>query len=457
MTFSKFYTGLIMQVILLVCVSFAFSWSLHQEYMLVTSSSLIVILLVQIVLLIRYLNRINRDLTRFLQTFRFDDSGISFNEKDSDHAFRDLYSSFNVITKAFHKVKIEKESEHFLFRTIFEQVSIGVLVFEETGVVKLVNKAFLDLFRLNSLSDISKLDQFGKNMTKKILQMKPGKQELIQVTPMQTGEFEQSETKQVVASMQEIRQENYNLKLVTFQNIKEQMEQKEIDAWEKLIRIFNHEIMNSVSPINLLTSNLIDMFHHEGKVKKVTDIDDRMINDTLIGLQTIRKRGYGLSHFIETYRSISKLPPLVLKDIMIKELFSKINDLFKATTRDLKVKLITRIGIETQLIRADEKLVEQVLINLIKNALEALSGNNEPSIIMESYSINDRHIIQVKDNGRGIPADMMENIFIPFFTTKEGGSGIGLTFARQVMRLHHGSIRVNSESGRGTVVILEFL
>lgn len=456
MAFSKFKAGLVLQVILLASVAFAFAWSVHQQYMLVTSTSIAIIWILQVILLIRYLNRMNRDLTRFFQTFRFDDSGAFFDEKDTDRSYRDLYSSFNIITSAFHKVRTEKEAEHQLFRTIFEQVGVGVLVFDETGLVKLANKSFLDMFRMTSISHINKLDVIEEGFSRQLFKMKPGRLELIQFRPRQTDEFEQSETNQVVAHMQEIRQEDTSLKLITLQNIEEQMEQKEIDAWEKLIRIYNHEIMNSVSPINLLASNLIDMFQHEGKVKKISELNDHIINDAMLGLQTIRKRGQGLSHFVETYRSISKLPPPLLTDLRIKELFSRISVLLEPMIRELKVGLVTRCKPENHMIRADEKLVEQVLINLVKNALEALSGVNEPSIMLESFCIEDMHIIRIKDNGRGIPPDIMENIFIPFFTTKEGGSGIGLTFARQVMKLHHGNIRVSSEPGRGTTVALVF-
>lgn len=456
MAFSRFQAGLFLQVILLAFVAFAFAWSIHREYMLVTSTSLAIIWIIQIIILIRYLNRTNRDLTRFLQTFRFDDSGIFFDEKDTDRSYRDLYSNFNIITRAFQKVRMEKESEHQLFRAIFEQVGIGVLVFDETGLVKHANKSFLDMFRLTSISHINKLEMLEEGFTERIFKMKPGRQELIRFRPGQREEFEQSVTNQVVALMQKIRQEDAGLKLVTFQNIEEQMDQREIDAWEKLIRIFNHEIMNSVSPINLLTSNLIDMFQHEDKVKKVSELNDRMIHDAMLGLQTIKKRGQGLSHFVETYRSISKLPPPLLTDLIIKELFSRVVTLLEPMVRELRAELVTSCKPENHIIRADEKLVEQVLINLVKNALEALTGTGEPSVILESYTTGDSHIIQVKDNGRGISTDIMENIFIPFFTTKEGGSGIGLTFARQVMKLHHGNIRVSSEPGKGTTVTLVF-
>ncbi|KPK83638.1 MAG: hypothetical protein AMS27_12350, partial [Bacteroides sp. SM23_62_1] len=290
MVFSKFKAGLILQAVLLALVAFAVAWSVHREYMLVTSTSLAIIWIVQIIVLIRYLNRTNREVTRFLNTFRFDDTGIFFDEKDTNRSFHDLYSDFNMITRAFEKVRMEKESEHQLFRTIFEQVGVGVLVFDETGLVKLVNRSFLDMFRLDSISHINKLEMLEEGLAEKLFKMKPGRQDLIRFSRVQTGEFDPPGINQVLAFMQEIRQEDASLKLVTFQNIEEQMDQKEIDAWEKLIRIFNHEIMNSVSPINLLTSNLIDIFQPEGRVRKVSELNDYMINDALLGLQTIRKR-----------------------------------------------------------------------------------------------------------------------------------------------------------------------
>jgi len=260
----------------------------------------------------------------------------------------------------------------------------------------------------------------------------------------------------VILDAREFRQDDNTLKLVTLQNIKDQIEQTEIDAWEKLIRILNHEIMNSASPINLLSASLIEMFEKDGTPKSANDLDDQTIEQALIGLHTIKKRGFGLSQIVESYRNITGMSPPVLVDLDLAQVIKRILMLMESRLDKTGVEVTVEISPPDLYVRADENYFEQLLINLLKNSIEALSGIQNPKIDINCYTSEDELIIDITDNGHGITPEQMEKIFIPFFTSRDAGTGIGLPFVRQVMKLHQGDINVKSVPDTQTIFTLTF-
>jgi len=249
---------------------------------------------------------------------------------------------------------------------------------------------------------------------------------------------------------------NRNIKLISLQNIKTEIDQSEVDAWQKLIRVLTHEIMNSVSPIKLLSSSLIDMFEENNEIKTIDEITNTTIQDSVFGLKTIRKRSSGLSNFVENYKSLTQISKANFSDFKICELFKQINTLLKSELEQKSIQFDLNCQPQDLIIHADEKLIEQVLINLIKNASEALKNSTNPIIKIEAEFINEFVQIKVSDNGPGISSELQDNIFIPFYTTKEKGSGIGLSLSRQIMNLHGGNISVKSEPDNGTAFTLIF-
>jgi nitrogen fixation/metabolism regulation signal transduction histidine kinase len=244
--------------------------------------------------------------------------------------------------------------------------------------------------------------------------------------------------------------------LISLQNITSEIDRSEVDAWQKLIRVLTHEIMNSVSPIKLLSGSLIEMFEENNTIKPINELDNKTIEDSVLGLKTIRKRSDGLSNFVETYKNLTQIPKVKISEIKINQLFEHLNTLLKDDLNAKNIGFIINCNPSNLVLNADEKLVEQVLINLIKNASEALKNIEHPIINLNAETSNDLVHIIVSDNGPGISSDIAENIFIPFFTTKEKGSGIGLSLSRQIMHLHNGSISVKSEPNIETVFTLQF-
>jgi signal transduction histidine kinase len=246
------------------------------------------------------------------------------------------------------------------------------------------------------------------------------------------------------------------IKLVSFQDIKGELDQKELESWQKLIRVLAHEIMNSITPINTLTETMIKQNRQYEENIGQSQGDSEHFENMADGLQLIRERGSGLIEFVQKYRHLSKLPTPNLSEIELKGLLSGIAGLFKKEMEEKGLTLSVKVSPDNLTLQADRKLIEQVLINLVKNAMEALSETEDAQVQILADKQLESVRIRVVDNGPGIPENIIDQIFIPFFTTKEDGSGIGLSLSRQIMRLHQGTIDIKSIPSQETSIILNF-
>ena len=449
MEFSRFRISIIIQVLLMAVSTLAFFWTIRQEYMLITSSSLAILWVLQIVYLIWYLQKVNRDLTKFITALKYDDVSISFNkEKKVDQSFEKLHKELNQIIHEISEVRADKESEHHYFNNTIKHIGIGIIAYDETGKIEICNEAALKLLNLHYLNNILEVDKTKPGLSEKIKSIKPGNNKLIKLNI-------NNEIIQLSIKAANFKIKSREIKLLSLQNIKTEIEHSEVDAWQKLIRVLTHEIMNSVSPINLLSGSLIEMFEENNTIKTIEDIDNTTIENSVLGLKTIRKRSEGLTSFVKTYKSLTQIPKPHFTDLNICQLFEHIETLLKEDLNSKHIDFIQNCNTNI-LINADEKLIEQVLINLIKNASDALINTVNPQIKLITERQNEKLYIKVIDNGPGISSEVIENIFIPFFTTKEKGSGIGLSLSRQIMYLHGGNISVKSEPNVQTTFTLSF-
>ena len=255
----------------------------------------------------------------------------------------------------------------------------------------------------------------------------------------------------------QLKFESNVIKLVSFQDITNELDKKELDSWQRLIRVLTHEIMNSISPITSLTSVISGYFRKKDEDNPIPLelIDHQIVSKTLSGLNTIEETGKGLLDFVDKYRSLTSLPKADFSKFTIDSLFRKCKLLMESNISD-NIKIIASVYPEDIVITADYAQIEQILINLIKNAAEALSGKPDGTIHLKAFYADDAALIQVEDNGIGIPDDIIEDIFVPFYTTKENGSGIGLSLSKQIMQNHDGIILVNSALEKGSVFTLKF-
>lgn len=449
MVFKRYRFLIIIQILFIALTTFAFFWTSQQEYMLITSSSLVLIWILQIIYLFWYLQKINRDLLKFFTALRYDDVSIGFSkDKNIDPYFKDLYQELNQIIHEMSAVRSDKESEHQYFQNTVKHISTGIIAFDETGKIEICNDAALGLLHQVNLTNIADVEKTKNGLSNTLKNIKSGTTKLLKLVI-------ENEILQLSIKAANFKIKDRNIKLISLQNIKTEIDNGEVDAWQKLIRVLTHEIINSVSPIKLLSGSLIEMFEENDKIKTIEEIDNTTIENSVLGLKTIRKRSDGLSNFVETYKNLTQLPQPNFKEFDVCTLFKHIETLLK---NDLSHKGIQfNHQCEANLIiNADDKLIEQVLINLLKNSSEALTEMQDPQIILSAGIVNEHVYIKISDNGPGITDDVMENIFIPFFTTKEEGSGIGLSLSRQIMHLHGGTISVKSELNVETVFTLTF-
>jgi len=261
----------------------------------------------------------------------------------------------------------------------------------------------------------------------------------------------------VLVKATELKFENNVIKLVSFQDITNELDKKELDSWKRLIRVLTHEIMNSISPITSLTTVISGYFKKKDEEYPgpLEHIDHQIVFKTLAGLNTIEETGKGLLDFVDKYRSLTSLPKPNLSKFTIDSLFRKCKILMESNISN-NIKITASVYPEDISIVADYAQVEQILINLIKNAIEALSNKKNGTIHLKAFYSDNSILIQVKDNGIGISGEIIEDIFVPFFTTKENGSGIGLSLSKQIMQNHDGTISVNSAPNKGSEFTLKF-
>jgi nitrogen fixation/metabolism regulation signal transduction histidine kinase len=446
MAFNRFFRFVILQAILLAVTGTFFLWTLTQDYLLITKFTLGFIWVLQIILLIHYLTRTNRGLDNFLQSVKHLDPTRGITE--GDKSFDLLNLTYNEIIDSIQKVKIEKEAEHHYFQNTIEHVGIGLISFNDAGQTELYNKAARELFKLEFVRNIQELNKSIPGISELLFSLKQKHSKMIKA--VSGDEILKLSIRKTVFKIQD-----KTVNLVSFQNIRTELEEEEIEVWKKLISVLTHEIMNSVAPIKSLTNTMIKMF--EKNRPSDTNEESEYNVDTLMALKAIQKRSKGLLNFVETYKNLTKVPNPVFQYIELKSLIHEIIILMDSELQLNNISLTSEVNPANLKVNADERLITQVIINLIKNSIESVNKEKNGKIQIKAFiSSQSETIIQVIDNGTGIAADLIDKIFIPFFTTKEHGSGIGLSLSRQIMKLHGGTISVFSKYGIETIFTLIF-
>lgn len=366
MIYKRFYVWIVIQIVFLSLTPILFWFVKAKEYMIVTTYSILVLWVFQIIYLIYYINKTNRDLSRFFTAFQYQDSTMVFNENRKDKAFNNLHQSFNHIINAFGKVKIEKEKDFIFFQNTVELVGIGLLAFDHKGNVRLCNKAFKELFLIKEFQNISELECIDGEFPDFLIRVKTGTQNLRRY-------LVKSRILKLAIKAVDFRLEEDCIKLIAFQDIKNAIDKGEMDAMHKLIRVFTHEIMNSVSPVSMLSGSLIDLYEKNGDQPCKEILSDGAISNTLMGLKTIRKRSKGLMAFVDEYKNLTQLPKPHFELLSVEKLFSHIDTLFKEEFKSENIEFTYHLHDSQQELIADEKLISQVLINLIRNSIESES------------------------------------------------------------------------------------
>lgn len=403
-----------------------------------------IIVVIQVVLLIKFVDTTNIELSKFLQGINYSDPSQSVNLAYKGKSFWALSNELNNVLTHFKKVRFEKEESLRYLQTVVEHVGIGLISFDANGEVELLNKAAKKMLRTDHLKSIFLLDKMYEEFGQFLFRLPRDKRSTFKLV-------DNGETIQLMVYSTEFRKKEQNMKLISLYNIQPELEEREIEAWQKLIRVLTHEIMNSIAPISSLAATASGIIQKSSR----QILDQETIGDVEEALNTIHRRSEGLTSFVNKFRDISKIPKPNFQAVKVSELFYRIRLLAEQIIADKKINFSFTIVPENLEIIADPGLVEHVLINLISNSIHAIAESNDGEISL-SAEINKRGraVLKVHDNGPGISDDIIDRIFVPFFSTKKDGSGIGLSISQSIIRAHNGNIWVSSKPADGTTFVI---
>jgi two-component system, NtrC family, nitrogen regulation sensor histidine kinase NtrY len=451
MVFNRFRIAIVIRVVILALTVILLFLMLELPRYRFTAVLIGLLIILEVILLVRYVERTNRKLTRFFESIRYADFSSSFSDPGLGKSFEGLSREFNQVIEAFRKYRTEKEEHYNYLQTVIQHVSIGILVYKRDGKIEVFNQAISKILRIRNIRFVSDLSRIKEELPAAIMGLRAGDSTLFKV-------FTGDALLQLSMTATEFRMHGEDFTLVSMQNISAELDEKEIESWQKMIRVLTHEIMNSITPITSLASTVHDMTirREDGKIKlNILDEEDLESFDSAI--TTIEKRSKGLLNFVEIYRDLTRIPKPNFRYFRVQELFDRCHQLLKPKIDELGIECNSKVFPPDLMITADPDLIDQVVINLMLNAIDAVKDVQSPKInVLATINNSNRVVIDFQDNGTGIMPDIMDKIFMPFFTSKKHGNGIGLSLSRQIMHLHKGTILVRSKPEEGTVFTLVF-
>ena len=450
MIYKRLYFQVILRVVLLLLTCIILSRILFKAQYLHTSIVISCILVFEILELIRYFNMTNRQLEKFFASLQDRASSLTYKSVEVGGSFKNLSRRLEEINKLLKTERIEKEAQHNYLNYLVENIGIGIITFKDDGVIDLVNPAAKKIFAEENLRHISVLNKFNPGFEESITDLELNRRLLLRIIVRE--ELFYLTVQKSLFKFQE--ESNW---LICLQDINSELDKKELDSWQKIIRVLTHEIMSSITPVSSLSDHLLQKIQDPENPGKLKEPGEDLMEDISEGLEIIKTRGKGLMDFVEHYHSLTHPPLPKFEEVQINPFLQKILNLIKPECEKNNVSIHLNADENLQLF-IDPQLIEQVILSLVNNSFQAFNGISTKKEIRITAGREELTGLQisVRDNGCGIDTKKMDNIFIPFYTTREKGSGIGLSLAKQIMRLHNGSISVKSEPGKGAEFVLKF-
>jgi nitrogen fixation/metabolism regulation signal transduction histidine kinase len=444
---NRFYSSIVVHCLLIFAAAFLFFYFLHTRQQPSTAIGIGILAFLLTMHLIYFVNRTNRILGSFLSYMHESDPSLHFSVRYVEKNFKGLNEALEKLIREFKENRIDLEVQSQYLETILDNVSTGILTFNDAGFVRTINYAASESLGTKAITHLSDLDLLYPGLSTTLLNLRSGDQ-VTETLKKGGGDVLLS----LYGSQIKLKQERVHI--VALNDITHQMEEQEILSWKKLIRVINHEIMNSMTPIITLSMAIRKKLAKGEQVLPAEQLSKVALQDAIQSAIIIEERSSGLVQFIERYKKLTALPPMNIEEFPAGDLIIKIEKLFKEECREKGIRFLcpSRCNITLE---ADPQMLEQVLINLVKNSLQALQNTFDPEIELSCFREDDTHVcLSVRDNGEGIPEDKLEQVFVPFFTTREKGSGIGLSLCRQIIRSHNGRTHIESLPGEGTRVVI---
>jgi len=450
MAYNSYFANVVTRLVFLLASFIGLAYLLVNTDRFFSLIFLFILAIIQIISLIFFLNKTNRNLARFLLLLTEEDTSVIAWKDRVEKTFQGLHHSFKQVNEEINRNRLEKEKGTILLQNVIDHIRTGIFVLDEHGMIELINEEGLrifDIVRFESLEDLDRIqdglaDEFSnlRYDSGNILNLRLGGDEqmpaMVRVSAFKLGEKK--------------------LKLYSIQGIKDELEANEIESWQKLTRVLAHEISNSVTPISTLGAGI-----HRKLTQATLEKDGGLhipgnaASDLLQSSELITQRGNALVEFVDHYKSFTRLPDPVIVQVDIRTIFENISRYFSEELKQSGISLNIEISEELKGIHADPNLMEQAMINLVRNAIFALSGQTDGFISLHGKRKGkDEVILEISDNGPGISPEIHSQVFIPFFTTKQKGTGIGLSIVKKILNMHGGSIRFQTQEGRGTTFII---
>ncbi|MRT94347.1 PAS domain-containing sensor histidine kinase [Ancylomarina sp. 16SWW S1-10-2] len=444
MIYKKLFFQVLLRLSFIVLLSLLTGWLIWgSAYPLFSIGSMLLILLSSYKLLV-YLNATNRLLSQFFLAVKNDETALNLRHADKGKSFNDLRDSMQGVNQIIKNLRVKYQQKEILSDAIIENAAVGILTFNSQGLVENINRKGRDLLGVHHLVSIKALLKTDSKLVELFQNIKAGESRVLKTSVNQ-------KSLHLIVSCTRIKLNTDNWKLLSFSDIKNEMDATELESWQRLISVLTHEIMNSIAPLTSLSETLARTY---SQIDAESVIGEKNLSKTRLGLQVIQEQGEGLMNFVDSYRQLTRIPKPQIKTLSIQHLLNHVKALL-TLDEDTRIQYDFSIEEADLSIEADEKLLVQVLVNLIKNAQHAILEKGR--IQIHACTVDeDKTQISISDNGVGIKAEDMKNIFVPFFTTRENGSGIGLSITRQIMRSHQAKIRMESVYGEGSRVELIF-
>ena len=449
MGYSRFRSGIALRSVALFVTIVAVGALLARTQWYVTIILCVAMALLQMALLIRFASQSSREMARFLDAISFDDTSQSFSGLLGDSAHRELGVAMARVMDLLRTGRSEREEQARYLQTLIAHVPVALISVDEAGRLQLLNMAARRLFE-TALADASQFSRYGEPFAVGMESLRPGGTAILRMERA-------SGTLQLKAAATDVALGGQRRRLISLQNIENEMSAQEMAAWQTVIRVMAHEVMNSLTPVSSLAATARDLVRDV--LSQLPEGDSRAggLTDACDALETVARRSEGLLHFVKNHRRLTKLLVTQIEVVPAQRVFARIRRLLGADLAARDIQMTTVVEPETLEIAADSDLLDQALINLVRNAIEALRDVPAGHISLSARRGPDgRVVIAVADNGPGIAADQREKIFVPFFTTKRQGSGVGLTLVRQIATAHSATVDVSQTPGGGATVSLRF-
>jgi two-component system, NtrC family, nitrogen regulation sensor histidine kinase NtrY len=447
MGFNRFALQLTARIAALFVTLFVLAFLTAERYLPVVTAIVASIALLQLWLVVRFVQRTNRELSRLLDAIRYDDFQQSFALGQLGPSFADLKDAFDEVMSRFRAARLDREAQRRYLEALVEHVPVAILSVHDDNSVELLNSAARRLLNASTSTTTDALDTYGAAFQRDIAQSKNGERRLTRMTA-------DGVIRHLVMSTTQLTVTGTPVRLVTLQDIQSELDTNELMAWQDMARILSHEIMNSLTPIASLARTADDMVD---ELAKRVDHGDELVVDIHSAIQTLARRSESLMHFVKSYRQFTQMPPPALKPVALREYVQRLEKLFLTELAGKGIELHVAPPATGLTVLADDSLLDQAVINLLRNAADAAATRDAPQVWLDArLSDRGRPVIEIGDNGPGLDEKLGDKIFLPFFTTKSEGSGIGLALARQVMLVHKGAITASSRPGGGALFRLTF-